>query len=102
MEGVLYKTKSGRKLQGYLFNDLFLLVEPLKSLNPKGYLYSLYREVRYKSNESQTGTLTIPFKPMNIERLVIRDNQMAASKSTFGGSTLGKKGEIRLGKHVYD
>ncbi|KAI8340948.1 hypothetical protein BC941DRAFT_488850 [Chlamydoabsidia padenii] len=70
MEGVLYKTKSGRKLQGYLFNDLFLLVEPLKSLNPKGYLYSLYRE------------------PMNIERLVIRDNQMTNSKSTFGGNTI--------------
>ncbi|CAO3592901.1 unnamed protein product [Absidia cylindrospora] len=74
MDGVLYKSKSGRKLQGYLFNDMFLLVEPLKSLNPKGYLYSLYRE------------------PMNIERIVIREHQMATSKSAFGGSAIDDTG----------
>ncbi|KAI8146299.1 hypothetical protein BJV82DRAFT_412188 [Fennellomyces sp. T-0311] len=46
MEGVLYKAKSGRKLHGYLFNDILILTEPLKGLSPEGYLYRLYKEVR--------------------------------------------------------
>ena len=45
MEGILYKSKSGRKLHGYLFNDVFILTEPLKGLSPEGYLYRLYKEV---------------------------------------------------------
>lgn len=46
MDGVLYKAKSGRKLHGFLFNDMLLLAEPLKTLNERGYLYILYREVK--------------------------------------------------------
>lgn len=46
MEGALFKAKSGRKLHGFLFNDSLILAEPLKSLSPKGYLYTLYREVK--------------------------------------------------------
>lgn len=45
MDGVLYKAKSGRKLHGYLFNDVLILAEPLKGLSAEGYLYRLYREV---------------------------------------------------------
>jgi hypothetical protein len=48
MDGALFKAKSGRKLHGFLFNDLLILAEPLKSLNPKGYLYNLYREVKFQ------------------------------------------------------
>lgn len=47
MDGALFKSKSGRKLHGFLFNDVLILAEPLKSLSQKGYLYSLYREVIY-------------------------------------------------------
>lgn len=50
MEGALFKSKSGRKLHGFLFNDLLILAEPLKSLSPKGYLYSLYKEVNFLGN----------------------------------------------------
>lgn len=45
MDGVLFKAKSGRKLHGFLFNDILILAEPLKALNERGYLYILYREV---------------------------------------------------------
>lgn len=45
MEGVLHKAKSGRKLHGYLFNDVLILAEPLRGLSTEGYLYRLYREV---------------------------------------------------------
>ncbi|MBM6388183.1 MAG: hypothetical protein JSY10_30315 [Paenibacillus sp.] len=48
MDGALFKSKSGRKLHGFLFNDVLILAEPLKSLSQKGYLYSLYREVKKK------------------------------------------------------
>ena len=44
-EGSLAKTKSGRKLHGYLFNDLLLLVEPKAKADAKGYQYLLYRKV---------------------------------------------------------
>ncbi|CAO3620385.1 unnamed protein product [Cunninghamella echinulata] len=69
MDGVLYKAKSGRKLHGYLFNDMFLLVEPLKSLSSKGYLYTLYRE------------------PMNIGRITIREQQQIGLINSFGNNT---------------
>ncbi|KAI9022188.1 hypothetical protein CLU79DRAFT_751554 [Phycomyces nitens] len=72
MEGILYKAKSGRKLHAYLFNDIMILAEPLKSLSPKGYLYSLYRE------------------PMNIEHVSIRQQQNMTLKPSFGGNS-GKK-----------
>ncbi|ORX55702.1 hypothetical protein DM01DRAFT_1335097 [Hesseltinella vesiculosa] len=65
MDGVLHKAKSGRKLQGYLFSDMFLLLEPLKGLSPKGYLYGLYRE------------------PMSIDRLTIRDLPTSTLRTSF-------------------
>lgn len=49
MDGALFKAKSGRKLHGFLFNDILILAEPLKSLNQEGYLYTLYREVRERN-----------------------------------------------------
>ncbi|RUS19507.1 Dbl homology domain-containing protein [Endogone sp. FLAS-F59071] len=47
MEGPLAKAKSGRKLYAYLFNDIFILAQPIKGLSPKGYLYTLYRPVSH-------------------------------------------------------
>lgn len=44
MEGPLYKTKSGRKLHACLFNDMFILAQPIRGLSPQGYLYTLYKE----------------------------------------------------------
>ncbi|KAI8070947.1 hypothetical protein BC940DRAFT_175940 [Gongronella butleri] len=77
MEGVLHKAKSGRKLQGYLFSDMFLLLEPLKGLSPKGYLYGLYRD------------------PMNIERLVVRSqsaaNTLRSSFNTPGNDSVASR-----------
>ncbi|KAF7728302.1 hypothetical protein EC973_006477 [Apophysomyces ossiformis] len=69
MEGVLFKTKSGRKLHGYLFNDTLILAEALKGLSPEGYLYKLYRE------------------PMNIEDVSIRQQQTMTLKSSFGNNS---------------
>ncbi|CAH1756504.1 8066_t:CDS:10 [Entrophospora sp. SA101] len=43
LEGPLRKTKSGRKLYGYLFNDIFLLCQQNKNAISKGYQYSLYK-----------------------------------------------------------
>ncbi|KAI7900770.1 uncharacterized protein BX663DRAFT_516465 [Cokeromyces recurvatus] len=68
MDGVLFKAKSGRKLHGYLFNDILILAEPLKTLNQKGYLYSLYRE------------------PMPLERVSVRQQQTISLKASFGSS----------------
>ncbi|KAI9256579.1 hypothetical protein BDA99DRAFT_516821 [Phascolomyces articulosus] len=69
MEGVLYKSKSGRKLHGYLFNDIFILTEPLKSLSPEGYLYRLYKE------------------PMDIDMVTIRQqHQNLSLKASFTSS----------------
>ncbi|KAG0191810.1 hypothetical protein DFQ28_010924 [Apophysomyces sp. BC1034] len=68
MDGVLFKTKSGRKLHGYLFNDVLILTEALKGLSPEGYLYRLYRE------------------PMNIDDVSIRQQNMSL-KTSFGNSS---------------
>ncbi|KAI9478903.1 MAG: hypothetical protein EXX96DRAFT_525777 [Benjaminiella poitrasii] len=68
MDGVLFKAKSGRKLHGYLFSDILILAEPLKTLNQKGYLYSLYRE------------------PMPLERVSIRQQQTISLKTSFGSN----------------
>ncbi|CAO3665847.1 unnamed protein product [Rhizopus stolonifer] len=69
MDGVLFKAKSGRKLHGFLFNDIFLLAEPLKTLNERGYLYILYRE------------------PMYIDRVSIRQQQSMSLKQSFSGGS---------------
>ncbi|KAL0078645.1 hypothetical protein J3Q64DRAFT_1664753 [Phycomyces blakesleeanus] len=82
MEGILYKAKSGRKLHAYLFNDILILAEPLKSLSPKGYLYSLYRE------------------PMNIENVSIRQQQNMTLKPSFGGNSDDTSFQIVYGTSV--
>ncbi|KAI9247826.1 hypothetical protein BY458DRAFT_526897 [Sporodiniella umbellata] len=69
MDGALFKAKSGRKLHGFLFNDVFLLAEPLKTLNEKGYLYTLYRE------------------PMMIEGVGIRQLQTVSLKQSFSSAS---------------
>ncbi|KAL7334415.1 hypothetical protein PS15p_200047 [Mucor circinelloides] len=69
MDGALFKAKSGRKLHGFLFNDILLLAEPLKALNPKGYLYILYRE------------------PMPIESVSVRQQTTMTLKPSFGNSS---------------
>ncbi|KAI8890231.1 hypothetical protein K501DRAFT_206841 [Backusella circina FSU 941] len=66
MDGALYKAKSGRKLHGYLFNDLLILAEPMKTLSHKGYLYSLYRE------------------PMPVGKVTVRQQSTMTLKPTFG------------------
>lgn len=68
MDGILFKAKSGRKLHGFLFNDIMLLAEPLKQLSPKGYLYSLYRE------------------PLPLERVSVRQQQTMAIMPSFSSS----------------
>lgn len=74
MDGVLFKAKSGRKLHGYLFNDILILAEPLKQLSPKGYLYTLYRE------------------PLPLERVSVRQQQsMTLMPSFSGNNNTGKK-----------
>ncbi|KAG2195516.1 hypothetical protein INT47_002712 [Mucor saturninus] len=84
MDGALFKAKSGRKLHGFLFNDLLILAEPLKSLSPKGYLYSLYRE------------------PMPIESVSVRQQQTMTLKPSFGGNnnTDDLSFQIVSGSHV--
>ncbi|TPX33329.1 hypothetical protein SmJEL517_g03690 [Synchytrium microbalum] len=47
LEGPLAKTKSGRKLHGYLFNDILLLVEPKTKADARGFQYILYRRPMY-------------------------------------------------------
>ncbi|KAI8985858.1 hypothetical protein BDB01DRAFT_786574 [Pilobolus umbonatus] len=69
MDGALFKAKSGRKLHGYLFNDILILTEPLKTLSAKGYLYTLYRE------------------PMPLEAVSVRQQQTMTLKSSFSGAT---------------
>ncbi|CEP12393.1 hypothetical protein [Parasitella parasitica] len=59
MDGALYKAKSGRKLHGFLFNDILLLAEPLKTLSSKGYLYTLYREACSRLNLSYDSSFQI-------------------------------------------
>jgi hypothetical protein len=75
MDGALYKAKSGRKLHGYLFNDLLILAEPMKSLSNKGYLYSLYRE------------------PMPVGKITVRQQSTMTLKPTFGTNNSGKRKE---------
>ncbi|KAL0136070.1 hypothetical protein V8B55DRAFT_1552696 [Mucor lusitanicus] len=69
MDGALFKAKSGRKLHGFLFNDILLLAEPLKALSPKGYLYTLYRE------------------PMPIESVSVRQQTTMTLKPSFGNNS---------------
>ncbi|KAI8975146.1 hypothetical protein BDF20DRAFT_822616 [Mycotypha africana] len=68
MDGALFKAKSGRKLHGFLFNDILILAEPLKTLNVKGYLYTLYRE------------------PFPLEKVSVRQQQSMTLKHTFSNS----------------
>ncbi|CEG74414.1 hypothetical protein RMATCC62417_09639 [Rhizopus microsporus] len=72
MDGVLFKAKSGRKLHGFLFNDILILAEPLKALNERGYLYILYRE------------------PMPLERVTVRQQHSISLKPSFSASSSGK------------
>ncbi|KAK4521682.1 uncharacterized protein ATC70_004214 [Mucor velutinosus] len=69
LDGALFKAKSGRKLHGFLFNDILLLAEPLKALSPKGYLYTLYRE------------------PMPIESVSVRQQTTMTLKPSFGNNS---------------
>ncbi|RCH90712.1 hypothetical protein CU097_003149 [Rhizopus azygosporus] len=68
MDGILFKAKSGRKLHGFLFNDILILAEPLKALNERGYLYILYRE------------------PMPLERVTVRQQHSISLKPSFSAS----------------
>ncbi|KAI8820089.1 rho guanine nucleotide exchange factor [Fimicolochytrium jonesii] len=56
-EGDLTKSKSGRKLHAYLFNDVLLLAQPKgkQERNVKGYTYGLYK------------------KPMPLNEIAVRD-----------------------------
>ncbi|KAI8338784.1 hypothetical protein EDC96DRAFT_611240 [Choanephora cucurbitarum] len=84
MDSPLFKTKSGRKLHGFLFNDILILAEPLKSLSPKGYLYTLYRE------------------PMPLEKISVRQQQTMTMKPSFGSNsnTDDLSFQIVTGTHV--
>ncbi|GAA5798518.1 hypothetical protein EDC94DRAFT_593478 [Helicostylum pulchrum] len=82
MDGALFKSKSGRKLHGFLFNDVLILAEPLKSLSQKGYLYSLYRE------------------PMPIDKVSVRQQQTMALKSSFTSNTDDLSFQIVYGSQV--
>lgn len=93
MDGVLYKAKSGRKLHGYLFNDILILAEPLKGLSAEGYLYRLYREVSCCQKCRQKSAVIdsfYPVKPMNVDRVTIRQQSSASlfsSGSNHSGTT---------------
>ncbi|KAJ3417124.1 Intersectin 1 (SH3 domain protein) [Chytridiales sp. JEL 0842] len=66
----LVKAKSGRKLHGYMLNDVILIVQPQKSMfNDRGYMYQLYhaplpinevsvRDVPRSSKEASTADET--------------------------------------------
>ncbi|KAL9542210.1 hypothetical protein MBANPS3_008720 [Mucor bainieri] len=82
MDGALFKAKSGRKLHGFLFNDILLLAEPLKALNPKGYLYTLYRE------------------PMPIETVSVRQQTTMTLKPSFGNNSGKENAEIELNERL--
>ncbi|KAI9492304.1 hypothetical protein BDB00DRAFT_441263 [Zychaea mexicana] len=88
MEGVLYKAKSGRKLHGYLFNDILILTEPLKALSSEGYLYRLYKE------------------PMSVDMITVRQQHQNLSlkasftSSTSSSSTDDNAFQIVYGSHV--
>ncbi|KAG2207242.1 hypothetical protein INT46_008860 [Mucor plumbeus] len=82
MDGALFKAKSGRKLHGFLFNDILILAEPLKTLSPKGYLYTLYRE------------------PMPIEEVSVRQQTTITLKPSFGNSSDDLSFQIVSGSQI--
>ncbi|KAI8641561.1 hypothetical protein BD408DRAFT_368111 [Parasitella parasitica] len=82
MDGALYKAKSGRKLHGFLFNDILLLAEPLKTLSSKGYLYTLYRE------------------PFPIESISVRQQTTITLKTSFGNNSDDLSFQIVSGNQV--
>jgi len=80
-DGVLIKAKSGRKLQAFLFNDMFLLTQHHGLVPVAGYEYSVYREpipvhallVREIQNE--------PPDTLNFQILHIQTQQIIAVKA---------------------
>ncbi|KAI9322514.1 hypothetical protein BX666DRAFT_1849334 [Dichotomocladium elegans] len=91
MEGILYKAKSGRKLHGYLFNDILVLTEPLRGLSAQGYLHRLYREpldlsaVSIRQHLHQNISIKAPFTGGGADDAgfqVVHGNQVIAVKAS--------------------